>query len=101
MPYCRNCGHEINQNAFVCINCGVLVDEIPAQEKSQTSDGTSLGIIGLCFALFIPIVTWIVSGIGYSRAIQADNKNAKTMNLIALIASSVAAIFYFIFSLTY
>jgi len=101
MPYCRSCGHEINQNAFVCINCGVLVEEITTQKKSQTSDGTSLGIIGLCFALFIPLVTWIVSGIGFSHSSQADNKTGKTLNLIALILSGVAALFYFIFSLTY
>lgn len=101
MPFCTFCGHEVSENAYVCLNCGALVDENKNQKISSNNDGISLGIIGLCFALFIPFVTWIVSGIGYSRAIQADNKNAKTMNLIALIASSVAAIVYFIFSLTY
>lgn len=101
MPYCRDCGHEVNQNAFVCLNCGVLIDEKVQQQKSQTNDGTSLGIIGLCFSLFIPLVTWIVSGIGFSQSSQADNKRGKTLNLIALILSGVAALFYFIFSLTY
>jgi uncharacterized membrane protein YvbJ len=100
MPYCRNCGHEVNENAFVCLNCGVLVDENEKKLKSQSNDGTSMGIIGLCFALFIPFVTWIVSGIGYSQSNQADNKNGKTMNLIALIASSVAAVIYFILSIS-
>ena len=101
MAFCRNCGQEVNENAYVCIHCGVLIQNIPVVKEKEPNDGTTLGIIGLCFALFIPIVTWIVSGIGFSQAKQADNKNAKTMNLIALIASSVAAIFYFIFSLTY
>jgi hypothetical protein len=101
MPFCINCGHEVNENAFICLNCGVLIDENKKLDKRQPNDGTSLGIIGLCFALFIPLVTWIVSGIGYSQSNQIDNKKGKTLNLIALILSGVSAIFYFIFSLTY
>jgi hypothetical protein len=46
-------------------------------------------------------VTWIVSGIGYSQSIQANDRSGKTLNLIALILSGAAAIFYFIFTLTY
>lgn len=101
MKYCTNCGHEVNENAFVCLNCGALVDDSKKNPISQSNDGTSLGIIGLCFALFIPLVTWIVSGIGYSQSIQANNRSGKTLNLIALILSGAAAIFYFIFTLTY
>ena len=100
MPFCKNCGNEVNENAFVCLNCGSLVDENKQKPKSQSNDGTSMGIIGLCFALFIPFVTWIVSGIGYSQSNQADNKSGKTMNLIALVASSVAAVIYFIISIS-
>jgi len=99
MPYCINCGQAINENAFVCIYCGVLVDSKKKQENNTSNDGVSLGIIGLCFALFVPLVTWIVSGIGYSQASHADNKNGKSLNLIALIVSSASAIFYLIFSI--
>ncbi len=99
MPYCSNCGDELKENADICLSCGILVEK-NMKYHTQPTDGTTLGIIGLCFALFIPLVTWIVSGIGYSQANQADNKNAKTINLIALIVSSVAAFFYFILSLT-
>ena len=24
--YCRNCGSKLDENAYVCVNCGVLVD---------------------------------------------------------------------------
>ena len=24
--YCRNCGNKLDENAYVCVNCGVLVD---------------------------------------------------------------------------
>ncbi len=100
MPFCRNCGQEVNENAYVCIHCGVLIQGVPVVKEKQPNDGTALGIIGLCFALFIPLVTWIVSGIGYSQAKQTDNKNAKTMNLVALCVTSAAAVVYFIISLS-
>lgn len=100
MPFCRNCGQEVNENAYVCIHCGVLIQSVPIVKERQSNDGTALGIIGLCFALFIPLVTWIVSGIGFSQAKQADNKSAKTMNLVALCVTSTMAVVYFIISLS-
>jgi len=99
MPFCRNCGQEVNENAYICIHCGVLIQNIPVKNEGQPNDGTTLGIIGLCFALFIPLVTWIVSAIGFSQAERSDNKSAKTMNLIALCVTSVMALFYAILSI--
>lgn len=35
--YCKNCGHEINDNAVVCINCGCSVENKPQNfEKTST-----------------------------------------------------------------
>jgi len=100
MAFCQNCGQEVNENAYVCIHCGAIIQRVPIVKEKQPNDGTALGIIGLCFALFIPLVTWIVSGIGFSQAKQADNKSAKTMNLVALCVASAMAVVYFIISLS-
>lgn len=27
--YCKNCGQEIADNAVVCVNCGVAVEQVP------------------------------------------------------------------------
>lgn len=98
MKFCSNCGTELKQNADVCLNCGILVNDNNTL-KSQSSDGLTLGIIGLCFSLIIPLVTWIVSGIGFSQSVISENKNGKIINLIALILSGVAALFYLLLSL--
>jgi uncharacterized membrane protein YvbJ len=51
MAYCRSCGAQINDNAFVCIHCGVKVSE--ENTKSINNDNSvTLGIIGLCFVWF-------------------------------------------------
>ena len=58
--YCKNCGKEVNDNAVVCIHCGVAIDNKPATNsltgESKTGLGALLGIflgligliIGLC-----------------------------------------------------
>ena len=96
MPFCRNCGKEVNEKAYVCLSCGALVNEKKEEPKPIVKDGTSNGIVGLCFLCFIPIVTWIVSGIGISRAIKANNQKAKKMNLAALIVTSILCVIAFI-----
>ena len=46
MAFCRNCGAEINDEAVVCVNCGVAV-EIPKTTKAD--DKKSGGFAFLCF----------------------------------------------------
>lgn len=86
MPFCRNCGAEINEKAYVCIHCGVKVFEEPIKEEKNDSSIT-LGILGLCFVWF-PLATWIISGIGLGSAYKNDNTKGKRLNLIALIVTS-------------
>lgn len=52
MAYCRSCGEQINDNAFVCVHCGVKVlEEKPSSSGNDNS--VTLGIIGLCFFGFL------------------------------------------------
>lgn len=98
MAYCRSCGEKINDNAFVCVHCGVKVlEEKPSSSVNDNS--VTLGIIGLCF-FWIPIVTWIVSGIGMGSASKNGNSKGKTLNLIALIVTSTYFLIFFIIGLT-
>lgn len=52
----------------------------------------TLGIIGLIFAFLLPIVTYIVSGIGLSKSKNYGNESAKKLNLTALIIAVVNSI---------
>lgn len=85
MKYCSNCGAELNENADICLNCGILIKE---QIVKTRPDGRTLGIIGL-FVWIIPLAGWIVSGIGLSQANEADNQSAVRLNTIGLVLSSV------------
>ena len=48
MPFCRNCGAEVNENAAICIKCGAWIKEEP---KVQKTDKEWLVVLLLCFFL--------------------------------------------------
>lgn len=35
MQYCRNCGNEVKEEAYVCIKCGALLDETKKNKNSS------------------------------------------------------------------
>ena len=41
--YCRNCGNEISDNAFVCPKCGVKVKDDPVFVTAPNSNGAGSG----------------------------------------------------------
>jgi len=55
MAFCRNCGAEISDQAYVCPKCGVLVKE---NEQKAVDDSGSAGWAVLGF--FFPIVGLIL-----------------------------------------
>ncbi len=67
--FCKNCGKEIDDNAYVCLNCGAKVqDDSPTIEKSGSS--VSWGILGFFFPLagLILCIIWNSSRPDDSRA---------------------------------
>lgn len=62
MKYCKNCGKELDDNAYVCPNCGVKVEEdAPVVEEHRTN---GLAIAGFVLSFFIPLVGLILSIVG-------------------------------------
>ncbi|MCF7924634.1 MAG: TM2 domain-containing protein [Candidatus Izimaplasma sp.] len=49
MAYCRNCGNKVDDNAFVCIYCGVKVNP---EEEARTIGSKSKLAAGL-FGIFL------------------------------------------------
>ncbi len=35
MPFCRNCGFEVSNEAYVCTKCGVLINGVQAKQTSE------------------------------------------------------------------
>lgn len=88
--FCTNCGHQLNESADVCMNCGVLVNKVvsnnnvPDCEKSANT-GFVLGLISIV-AWFIPLFGYPVTicGIVYSsKGLKAkDNQTKATVGLV-------------------
>ena len=89
--FCSHCGKPLKDKAEVCLNCGTFI-------KREKSDGITLGIIGLFLMLTFPLLALLVSGIGYSHAVQRSSAKGIKLNLIALCVSPCATIIYLIIS---
>lgn len=85
MPYCRNCGAEINEYALTCPKCG-------AQQRSESSPAPSdeggflWGLLGCC----IPIAGLILF------LVWKDTKpnTAKAAGIGALVSVGAYILFY-------
>lgn len=52
MPFCRNCGAEVNENAAICVHCGAWINENANNNThSQANDNQWLIVLLLCFFL--------------------------------------------------
>ncbi|MCR5594043.1 MAG: zinc ribbon domain-containing protein [Saccharofermentans sp.] len=59
MMYCKNCGKEINENADICIHCGVFTDNghVPNRVSYTAPDKPDIGLNFISF--LIPIIGFI------------------------------------------
>lgn len=53
--YCRNCGNKLDDNAYVCVKCGILVDRndnVPSRSisKEKKKDTNVTGILSIVFS---------------------------------------------------
>ncbi len=65
--FCKNCGNEIDNNAYVCPKCGVRTQS-GAPEKRNT-----LALLGFIFAFLVPIAGLILSILGHKKASEFDD----------------------------
>lgn len=69
--YCKNCGKEIDDHAYVCLNCGALVNEEQRKVKTKSN---GMAIAGFVCSFFLPILGLIFGGIGCKWANERDDK---------------------------
>ncbi|MBR2967924.1 MAG: zinc-ribbon domain-containing protein [Clostridia bacterium] len=85
--YCRNCGKEINDNADVCLHCGVATNKTTANQSSAQQTNV-LAIIGFILSFIMPIAGLVLSILGRSKA-SSYNDNGKGLSLAGIIISSI------------
>lgn len=86
MAFCRNCGKEIDDNAVICVNCGV------AQKEPQTeidNGGFGWGLLGCC----IPIAGLVL----FLMWKDTKPKTAKAVGIGALVSVIASILFYVIY----
>ncbi|MGM9876988.1 MAG: hypothetical protein ACI310_07190 [Bacilli bacterium] len=102
--YCRNCGNKLNENSYVCLKCGVLVDNnsviptsVSVEKKKKISYGKCL-LFSILGALGFYILCWIVSFILTLAAVDLNFSFVMISLPILMILFSpiIALIIYFI-----
>lgn len=87
--FCKNCGKEIDDNAAVCIHCGVATNSTPAVVDNG---GFGWGLLGCC----IPIVGLILFLVWK----DIKPKTSKAAGIGALVSVGIYILLYlFIFIL--
>lgn len=115
--FCSNCGDELNDDVLICPNCGNptqnFLNQYGDKEKIQktASDDLAgahiLGILSIVLCFFIPILGYILGGIGYSRAnkwthteFTVEAKKARLLNIIGLIVTTLVFLTYYFLALS-
>lgn len=92
--FCTNCGNKLDDNADVCVNCGVLVNKNISTNNTDDYDkkantGFILGLISI-IAWFIPLFGYPVTicGIVYSTK-GLKSVNSKSKAVVGLVLSII------------
>ena len=91
MKFCSKCGHELVDEAVVCVNCGCSVADPATPAAPAVADAPNMGFAVLGF--FIPLVGLILYLINKDTA-PKKAKSAGKGALIGFIASVVLGIIY-------
>ena len=87
--YCKNCGKEISDNAYVCPNCGVKVAEDAPQKNNKA-------VVGFICSFFFAIIGLIFGILGYRDSLT-KNGEGKGLSIAAIAISAVSIVFNIIF----
>ena len=49
--YCSNCGNKVDENAYVCVNCGVILKKREAIKKNKKQNSNVLGVFSLILSI--------------------------------------------------
>ena len=103
--FCRRCGKEVLDDSKFCKYCGAKVSNEIKDESIQSTNASSstmtshdastmlspkkkingYAISGLIFAFIIPLLGWILGGIGLSKSKKTGS--GKSLSIAAIIVS--------------
>ena len=116
MAFCRNCGAEVHQNAYICTKCGALVNEGAIKSGANAFRAELIhhasfwllfsGIIVFTISFFflyypanlwLGVIAFLLALIAFITAFNAERKNAcsKTYIFTSLLITIVFFLFVF------
>lgn len=84
--YCKNCGKQIDQNAVICIHCGVQQQNFNGNAVNNDSGSIGYSLLGCC----IPVVGLILFLVWKDE----KPKSAKAAGIGALIPVGLSVVYY-------
>lgn len=66
--YCKNCGAQLDDNADLCVKCGVFTDKgraLQAGSSTQVADNPDTGLNILCF--LIPLIGFVYYAVNHEK----------------------------------
>lgn len=49
--YCSNCGNKVDDNAYVCVNCGVILKKRENVKRNKKQNSNVFGMFSLVFSV--------------------------------------------------
>lgn len=97
--FCMNCGNKIEENACVCLNCGVLIKKRSTVSKKKTGINTKslgvvsciLGVISIVFSIMLYF--YDISPVGMYTEIYERILYTINYSMTAIMLSFVTLIF--------
>ena len=86
--FCKNCGHQINDEAVVCSMCGVPTENYQKDIGEKKKAGNGIAIAGFVCSFFIPLLGWIFGGVGLKKS-SSVNGAGKGLSISAIVIASV------------
>lgn len=90
--FCKNCGNQLNDNAVICPNCGVPVNNSNLQNnrmQSGQTESNTVAIVGFIFAFFFPLVGLICSIIGLNNCNKTNAPN-RGLAIAGIVISAIS-----------
>lgn len=105
---CNSCGKEVFASEKFCTHCGATNNNV-AENKTESDDekkvvyvlreknstGNALlvvGILGIIFAILLPIVTYCISIPGLALGAKRPDKKGVVLNIIAIIIAVINSV---------
>lgn len=101
--FCINCGNELDENACVCLNCGVLVrnrsqNKVIKQKKTNGINNKALGLVSVVFGVLSLILSLMlyfhdISSVGMYTEIWERILFTIDYSITALLITSITLVF--------